>query len=99
MCIEASSSILSPSSSRTPEGLEDTSKYPNLFAALLEDKKVYWSQQDLAKLASGNLIRVFKQVEQVRDALKMETPYQKLIPIQDLERNTFCMSDAGLERL
>ena len=47
---------------RTPEGLEDTSKYPNLFAALLEDKKVYWSQQDLAKLASGNLIRVFKEV-------------------------------------
>ena len=84
--------------SRTAEGLEDTSKYPNLFAALLEDKKVYWSQQDLAKLASGNLIRVFKQVEQVRDALKMEKPYQQLIPIGDLGRNTYCMSDAGLER-
>jgi len=24
---------------KTPKGLEDTSKYPNLFAALLEDKK------------------------------------------------------------
>ena len=83
---------------RTPEGLEDTSKYPNLFAALLEDKKVYWSQQDLAKLASGNLIRVFKQVELVRDALKMEKPYQQLIPIKDLGRNTYCMSDAGLQR-
>jgi len=84
--------------SKTPEGLEDTSKYPNLFAALLEDKRVYWSQQDLAKLASGNLIRVFKQVEQVRDALKMEKPYQQLIPMGDLGRNTYCMSDAGLER-
>ena len=84
--------------SRTANGLEDTSKYPNLFAALLEDKKVYWSQQDLAKLASGNLIRVFKQVEQVRDALKMEKPYQQLIPIKDLGRNTYCMSNAGLER-
>ena len=84
--------------SRTAKGLEDPSKYPNLFAALLEDKKVYWSQQDLAKLASGNLIRVFKQVEQVRDALKMEKPYQQLIPIEDLGRNTYCMSESGLER-
>ena len=70
-----------------------------MFAALLEDKKVYWSQQDLAKLASGNLIRVFKQVEQVRDALKMEKPYQQLIPIEDLGRNTYCMSEPGLERV
>jgi len=41
---------------------------------------------------------VFKQVEQVRDALKMEKPYQQLIPIEDLGRNTYCMSDAGLQR-
>ena len=84
--------------SRTPGGLEDTSKYPNLFAALLEDKEVYWSRQDLGKLASGNLIRTLRQVENVRDALKMETPYQSLIPVKDLGKNTYCMSDAGLER-
>ena len=83
---------------RTPVGLEDTSKYPNLFAALLEDKEVYWSRQDLGKLASANLIRVFKQVENVRDALKMEQPYQDLIPVQDLPQNKQCFSEDGLDR-
>ena len=81
-------------------GLEDTSKYPNLFAALLEDQEFFWSKEDLGKLASANLIRVFKEVELVRDALQqMEEPYADLIPIRDLERSsTKCMSKAGLER-
>ena len=84
---------------RTPEGLEDASKYPNLFAALLEDSEIYWSRADLGKLASANLIRVFKEVENVRDALQMvEQPYQNLVPVKDLGRNTFCMSQAGLSR-
>ena len=80
---------------RTPVGLEDTSKYPALFAALLEDTETYWSRQDLEKLASANLIRVFKQVENVRDALKMEKPYTEWVPLQDLGENTLCMSDAA----
>merc|ERR1712062_752044 len=88
--------------SKTPMGLEDTSKYPNLFAALLEDQEFFWSKEDLGKLASANLIRVFKEVELVRDALQqMEEPYADLIPIRDLERSsgsTKCMSKAGLER-
>eukprot|EP00093_Oithona_nana_P014265 14265.XXX_825187_822227_1 [CDS] Oithona nana genome sequencing. len=88
--------------SKTPMGLEDTSKYPNLFAALLEDREFFWSKEDLGKLASANLIRVFKEVELVRDALQqMEEPYADLIPIRDLERSsgsTKCMSKAGLER-
>ena len=45
---------------RTPEGLEDVSKYPVLFAALLESEEIEWTEEDLAKLASKNLIRVFK---------------------------------------
>ncbi|TMW49910.1 hypothetical protein DOY81_005010, partial [Sarcophaga bullata] len=44
-----------------PKGLEDVSKYPHLFAALLESDK--WSEEDIAKLAGKNLIRVFKEVE------------------------------------
>ena len=83
--------------------MEDTSKYPNLFAALLEDEEFLWTREDLGKLASANLIRVFKDVELVRDALQqMEEPYAELIPIRDLEKaslsSTKCMSKAGLER-
>lgn len=48
---------------RVPKGLEDVSKYPHLFAALLESDK--WSEEDIAKLAGRNLIRVFKEVEAV----------------------------------
>ena len=45
-----------------PEGLDDVSKYPNLFAELLNQG---WSETDLAKLAGGNILRVFSQVEKV----------------------------------
>ncbi len=48
---------------RVPVGLEDVSRYPYLFAELLESDR--WTEEDLAKLAGRNLIRVFKQVEQV----------------------------------
>lgn len=46
----------------TPAGLEDVSKYPELFAELLAHG---WSEKDIQKLAGLNLIRVFKSVEQV----------------------------------
>ncbi|KAI4481008.1 hypothetical protein M0802_014052 [Mischocyttarus mexicanus] len=49
---------------RTPAGLEDVSKYPELFAELLARG---WSERDIQKLAGLNLIRVFKAVEQVRE--------------------------------
>lgn len=45
-----------------PEGLEDVSKYPDLFLELAERG---WTGNDLEKLAGKNLIRVFKDVEQV----------------------------------
>lgn len=47
---------------RTPTGLEDVSKYPELFAELLARG---WSERDIQKLAGLNLIRVFKAVEKV----------------------------------
>lgn len=48
---------------RTPYGLEDVSKYPNLFAEMLLDPS--WSEEDLKKLAGHNLLRVLRQVEKV----------------------------------
>ncbi|HJV90865.1 MAG TPA: dipeptidase [Holophagaceae bacterium] len=52
-----------------PEGLEDVSKYPQLFAELIRRG---WSDADLAKLAGGNLIRTFAVVEKVSGRLRKE---------------------------
>ena len=36
----------------TPVGLEDVSKYPNVFAALIEDQEYEWTDKELAKVAN-----------------------------------------------
>jgi membrane dipeptidase len=48
-------------------GLEDVSKYPALFAELARRG---WSDADLAKLASGNVLRVLSEAEKVSARLK-----------------------------
>ena len=45
-----------------PVGLEDVSKFPNLFAELIRRG---YSDEDLQKIARLNIIRVFKGVEAV----------------------------------
>jgi len=45
-----------------PTGLEDVSKYPDLFVELL---KRGYSEADLKKVAGANLLRVFRTVERV----------------------------------
>jgi membrane dipeptidase len=47
-----------------PEGLEDVSGYPRLFAVLAERG---WSGADLAKLAGENVLRVLRAAEDVAD--------------------------------
>jgi membrane dipeptidase len=54
-----------------PEGLEDVSGYPNLFAELIRRG---WSDADLAKLASGNILRVMREAEAVAARLQEERP-------------------------
>jgi membrane dipeptidase len=44
----------------TPEGLEDASKFPDLFAELIRRG---WSDADLKKLAGQNLLRAFRAAE------------------------------------
>ncbi|WP_425545690.1 dipeptidase [Kangiella japonica] len=44
-----------------PTGLKDVSTYPNLIKGLLERG---YSEQDIAKMLSGNLMRVWNEVEQ-----------------------------------
>ena len=48
-----------------PEGLDAVDKYPALFAELVRRG---WSDQDLGKLAGGNLLRVLRQAEKVAAA-------------------------------
>ncbi|KAF2881240.1 hypothetical protein ILUMI_24935 [Ignelater luminosus] len=50
---------------KMPEGLEDVSKYPDLFNLLRELNPKRWTIANLEKLAGRNLLRVFQQVEKV----------------------------------
>ncbi len=54
-----------------PEGLEDVSKFPNLFAELVRRG---WSDEDLAKLAGGNVLRALEQAEAVAKKLQATEP-------------------------
>jgi len=67
---------------KLPDGLSDVSGYPTLFAELLEDEEFEWTDEDLRKLANGNIIRVFEDVEKVRDFLheKGVFPDNTIIP-------------------
>lgn len=71
---------------KVPAGLEDVSKYPNLFDKLAESGHGYepWSKEELKKLAGLNLIRVFEDVERVRDSLKGEEIMDDPIPYNDI---------------
>ena len=46
--------------SSVPTGLEDVSKYPNLFAELIMRG---WSDDDLTKISRENMLRVMRKVE------------------------------------
>lgn len=66
----------------TPEGLEDVSKFPNLIAALVDRG---WADGAIAKIASGNFIRLFRSVERTARALqKTEGPRTGRIEDYDL---------------
>ena len=45
-----------------PEGMEDVSTFPLLFAELIRRG---WSDEDLAKIAGGNVLRALEQAERV----------------------------------
>jgi membrane dipeptidase len=55
--------------SSTPVGLEDVSTYPALFAEL---SRRGWTEENLAKLAGENALRVLRQAEDVARRLQRE---------------------------
>lgn len=66
---------------RGPLGLEDVSMFPNLFAALAARG---WSEPDLKKLAGENVLRVWRQAEQVAAKLQ-QTRGPSIKTIQQLD--------------
>jgi membrane dipeptidase len=72
--------------SRVPNGLEDVSKYPALFDLLAEEGHdwVPWTAQELKKLAGLNLIRVFRDVEAVRDSMLDDEIIDDPVPYADM---------------
>jgi membrane dipeptidase len=54
-----------------PVGLEDVSKYPNLFAELIRRG---WHDDELKKLANGNILRALREAERVAARLQRERP-------------------------
>jgi membrane dipeptidase len=54
-----------------PLGLEDVSRFPDLFAELVRRG---WNDADLARLAGGNVIRVLGEAEAVAERLRKERP-------------------------
>ncbi|XP_045596120.1 uncharacterized protein [Procambarus clarkii] len=73
---------------KTPVGLEDVSKYPMLLAEVLKDSR--WTEDDLAKLAGGNFLRVLQRAEQVRDELRSTQPYEDHIHPDNLAGRRAC---------
>ncbi|XP_041628532.1 dipeptidase 2-like isoform X3 [Vulpes vulpes] len=66
---------------RFPQGLEDVSTYPVLIEELLRRG---WSGEELQGVLRGNLLRVFGQVEQVREASKGQRPLEDEFPDEQL---------------
>lgn len=54
-----------------PQGLEGVQDYPNLFAELIRRG---WSDENMAKLAGGNLLRVLRQAEIISKSMRDEPP-------------------------
>ncbi|KAM4614380.1 dipeptidase 2-like isoform 1-T2 [Discoglossus pictus] len=65
-----------------PTGLEDVSKYPSVIEELLRRG---WNPQELEGVLRGNFLRVFREVEKVRDLKKSERPSEVEIPENEVD--------------
>lgn len=70
-----------------PQGLEDVSSYPTLFAELIGTGK--WTVDELKKLAGLNFLRVLQEVERIRDEFKRAQvpPYEDVLLPRPKENN------------
>uniref|UniRef100_A0A8C4MZW8 Dipeptidase 1 n=1 Tax=Equus asinus asinus TaxID=83772 RepID=A0A8C4MZW8_EQUAS len=68
-------------SGRFPQGLEDVSTYPVLIEELLRRG---WSEEELQGVLRGNLLRVFRQVEQENSG---QSPVEDEFPDRQVDRS------------
>ncbi|XP_050698809.1 dipeptidase 1-like [Eriocheir sinensis] len=75
---------------KLPEGLEDVSRYPHLFAELMADPT--WTPEDLKKLAGQNLLRVMRDAERVREMMSQQgvAPHEWEVPSSQLPSPNNC---------
>nr|XP_053645464.1 dipeptidase 1-like [Cherax quadricarinatus] len=75
---------------KLPEGLQDVSRYPHLFAELLADPT--WSLEDLKMLAGHNLLRVLRDVEKVRLTMNQQgvVALEEEVPVNQLTTTNNC---------
>lgn len=61
-----------------------------------------WTRDELRKLAGLNLLRVFEQVERVRDNMLATPPYEDIIPFAEFEKagaaDQLCMTDMNIHK-
>ncbi|XP_054476783.1 dipeptidase 2 isoform X2 [Anoplopoma fimbria] len=65
-----------------PQGLEDVSKYPALIQELLQRN---WTENELADVLRKNFLRVFEEVEGVREQLRLNKPSEVQISLQEVQ--------------
>ncbi|ETN65349.1 hypothetical protein AND_002873 [Anopheles darlingi] len=77
----------------TPRDLEDVASYPRLFAELLGDG---WTVDELEKLAGRNLLRVFEEVEKVRENQRLSgvRPYEDIPPALRPDEHHNCSTNS-----
>nr|XP_022910751.1 dipeptidase 1-like isoform X3 [Onthophagus taurus] len=69
-----------------PKGLEDVSKYPDLFDYLKKRNPRRWTSENLKKLAGLNFLRVLRTAERIRDRLRGQNAYENHIQKYDLQK-------------
>ncbi|XP_013863435.1 dipeptidase 2 isoform X2 [Austrofundulus limnaeus] len=65
-----------------PQGLEDVSKYPAIIQELLRRN---WTENELSGVLRRNFLRVFEEVEKVRDQLITQKPSEVHIPLEQVK--------------
>uniref|UniRef100_A0A672ZWN2 Dipeptidase n=1 Tax=Sphaeramia orbicularis TaxID=375764 RepID=A0A672ZWN2_9TELE len=75
---------------RVPVGLEDVSKVPHLVAELLRRG---WTDEEVKAALGENLLRVLREVEEVRDSLNATSPDDVPIPYDEVQNS--CRTNYG----
>lgn len=79
---------------RFPEGLEDVSKYPSLIEELLRRG---WNETELKGVLRENFLRVFREVENVRNISGLMDVGESEIPQEEVQNS--CRLDLRNHRL